>query len=454
MQAAERRIGGWVLGVAVAALVAGCGEREVILSGERFPVRADLDASLPTEEDPEPKAPDLSPPQESRPISLPAAQSNADWTHRGGNARHAAPHAALSAAPQLAWTAAVGEGSSRKQRVTAAPVVDGGRIFTMDAASRVTAVSTGGAAQWVADLTPGFDRGGGLSGGGLATAGGRVFATTTYGEVVALDAASGAILWRQRIDAPISGAPAVDGGAVYVAGRDGGAWAIDAGSGKVIWTVIGTPGNTGFVGTAAPTVGDRAVIFPSGAGDLLAVMKQGGGVKVWQTSIAGKRLGRAYALSYDVTGDAVLSGGTLYTGTAAGRTVALDAGGGAQQWSAGEGALGPLVVTGGSLFLVNDEARLVRLDAATGETVWSVEMPYFENDKPKKRKGIFAHYGPVLAGGRIWVASSDGLLRGFSPTDGALVHTAEIPGGAATQPAVAGGTLYVVSTRGQLLAFR
>ncbi len=96
----------------------------------------------------------------------------------------------------------------------------------------------------------------------------------------------------------------------------------------------------------------------------------------------------------------------------------------------------------------------MRLEAATGATIWSVEMPYFENDKPKRRKGIFAHYGPVLAGGRIWVASSDGLLRGFDPESGALVHTAEIPGGAATQPAVAGGTLYVVSTRGQLLAFR
>ncbi len=451
---AERRVGGWVLGVGLAALLAGCGEREVILPGERFPVRADLDASLPTEEVPNPVAPDLAPANESRPISLGAPQANADWTHRAGNARHAAPHAALSAAPQLAWTAAVGEGSSRKNRVAAAPVVAGGRVFTMDAAARVTAVSTAGAPQWVADLTPGFDRSGGLPGGGLAAAEGRVFATTAYGEVVAMDAASGAILWRQRTDAPIAGAPAVEGGAVYVTGRDGAAWAIDAASGKVIWSVIGSPGQTGFVGTAAPTVGDRAVIFPSGAGDLMAVMKQGGGVKVWQASVAGKRLGRAYAMTFDVTGDAVLVGGVLYTGTAAGRTVALEAGGGEQIWSAGEGAMGPLVVAGDSVFLVNDEARLVRLEAATGATIWSVEMPYFENDKPKRRKGIFAHYGPVLAGGRIWVASSDGLLRGFDPESGALVHTAEIPGGAATQPAVAGGTLYVVSTRGQLLAFR
>ena len=56
--------------------------------------------------------------------------------------------------------------------------------------------------------------------------------------------------------------------------------------------------------------------------------------------------------------------------------------------------------------------------------------------------------------GRIFVASSDGSLRAFDPTNGTLTHTAEIPGGAAAQPAVSGGTLYVVSGKGQLLAFR
>ena len=122
--------------------------------------------------------------------------------------------------------------------------------------------------------------------------------------------------------------------------------------------------------------------------------------------------------------------------------------------AATEGALGPVAVAGGSIFLINDEAKLVRLDAATGEVIWSVAMPYFTKEKIKKRKGIFAHYGPVLAGGRVMVVSSDGLLRAFDPTDGSLTYTAEIPGGAAAQPAVAGGTLYVVGGSGQLHAFR
>lgn len=439
-------------GIGLLAMLAACGEKEVILKGERFPVRADLAASVPVEGQPAPTAPA---PAENQSVAISLGpQTGGDWTHRAGNARHLMPHAALSSAPQLAWTAKIGAGSSRKNRIGAAPVVADGRIFTIDAGVGVTATGTNGGTLWSTDLTASFDKGGGQSAGGLATAGGRVFATTGYGELVALDAASGSVIWRQRVDAPISGAPATDGSAVYVSGRDGSAWAVDAADGKVIWQVTGTPGRAAYVGTAAPTIGDRAVIFPSSGGDLMAVLKIGGGTKIWQASLAGKRLGRAFALTPDVTGDAVIAGKTLFAGSGAGRTVAMSASSGERLWSAGEGALGPVAVAGGSLFLVNDEAKLVRLNAETGEVIWSVEMPYFTTDKVKRRKGIFAHYGPVMAGGRIIVASSDGTLRAFDPANGSLVHTAEIPGGAASQPAVAGGTLYIVGGNGQLHAFR
>lgn len=441
----ERRIG-WLTGAALGlALLAACGEREVILSGERIDVRDVLEGS---------SSRDAGAVRGSAAISLPGQQQNAEWAQRGGNARHHAPHAALSASPRLIWATAVGEGSSRRSRISAAPVVAGGRAFALDAAMVVSAVSPSGALLWQADLTPATDRGGRVSGGGLAAGDGRLYVSTAYGEIVALDAASGAVAWRQRVDAPVHGAPAVADGVVYATGRDGAAWALNAADGKVVWHVTGTPGVAGYLGAAAPTVGDRAVIFPSGAGDLMAVLKIGGGTKVWQESIAGRRPGIAYGEAQDVTGDAVLVGDRLYTGTAAGRTVALEAASGERIWSAEEGALGPLAVAGGSVFLVSDEARLARLDAATGAVIWAVDLPYYTAEKIRKRKDITAHYGPVLAGGRLWVASGDGVLRGFSPTDGTLVATAEIPGGAASQPAVAGGTLYVVSNDGQLLAFR
>lgn len=447
-----RRIGVTISGLAMMAVLAGC-ERELILQGERFPVRADLEASVPVEGEPAPVAPPDRPENRVEPIALPAAQANAAWTHRGGGADHAQPHGALSAAPARVWSVAIGSGNSRKNRISAAPVVADGRVFTMDSAAVVQATSTGGAVIWQADLTAEFDRGGGASGGGLATAGGRVYATTAYGELVALDAATGAVVWRQRLDSPVTGAPAVADGIVYAAGRDGSGWAVAADTGRVKWTVPGAVGATGVLGAAGPSVGANLVLFPFANGSITAALKVSG-VQVWQAPVTGQRVGRAYGGLTDITGDAVILGDVTYAGTASGRTAAFDTSSGERIWTAVEGALNPPLVVGGSVFLVNDENRLVRLDAATGEPVWAIDMPYFTKDKPKRRKAIIPHFGPVLAGGRLAVVSGDGQLRLFNPADGALVGGAEIPGGAASAPALAGGTLYVVGANGQLHAFR
>lgn len=441
-----------IVGLAVLSVLAGC-ERELVLEGERFPVRADLAASMPVEGEAAPVAPADRVENRAVDIALPAATANADWTHRAGNVRHAAPHGLLSAAPQRLWTVDIGAGDSRKNRISAAPVVAEGRIFTMDSDAQVQATGTEGAVLWQTPLAAEFDRGGKVSGGGLAVAGGVVYAATGYGELVALEAATGAVIWRQRLDSPVTGAPAVEAGVVYAVGRDGSGWAVRADTGRVMWTVPGAIGATGMIGAAGPSVGENLVLFPFASGGLVAALKTSG-VQVWQAPVTGQRVGRAYAGVTDITGDAVVLGETTYVGTASGRTAALDTSSGKRLWTAVEGALNPPLVAGGSVFVVNDENRLVRLDAATGEAIWAVDMPYFEKAKPKKRKAIVPHFGPVLAGGHLVVVSGDGQLRLFDPVDGALIGGAEIPGGAAAAPALAGGVLYVVSGKGQLHAFR
>ena len=448
----KRRFWVTISGLAMATALAGC-ERELILSGERFAVREPLEASIPVEGQPAPVAAPIRPENQSVPISLPAAVANAEWSQRGGAANHAQPHGALSAAPVRVWTVNAGKGNTRKNRVSAAPVVADGRVYTMDTAAVVQATGTNGAVLWQSDLTAEFDRGGGVSGGGLAAGPGRVYAATAYGELVALDAASGAVVWRQRVDSAVTGAPTVSGGTVFVSGRDGSGWAIAADTGRVRWTVPGAVGSTGMIGAAGPSVGENVVLFPFTNGSVTAALKVSG-VQVWQAPVTGQRVGRAYAGVTDITGDAVVMGDVTYVGTASGRTAALDTSSGERIWTAVEGALNPPLVVGGSVFVVNDENRLVRLDAATGTQIWAVDMPYFTKDKPKRRKAIVPHFGPVLAGGRLAVVSGDGQLRLFNPADGSLVGGAEIPGGASAPPALAGGTLYVVSGNGQLHAFR
>jgi outer membrane protein assembly factor BamB len=194
-------------------------------------------------------------------------------------------------------------------------------------------------------------------------------------------------------------------------------------------------------------------IFAFGSGEVQAVFRRGG-LNRWDASVAGKRPGRALGNISDVTAAPVVDNGRVYLGNQSGRIAALDVESGARIWSAREGAVGPLWPVGGSVFAVSDLNELLRLDAADGSKIWGVELPNFTERKPKRQGRIVAHHGPVVAGGRVIIASGDGALRSYDPASGALAGSVEIPGGATTAPVVAGATLYVVSARGQLLAYR
>ena len=432
------------LAIAAAVALAAC-ERDEILPGQRLDPMAVASPGAPAYEG----APGVS----STALALPGVSGNADWTQRGGNAAHAPVHAAIGAGTARIWSAPIGQGASRRHRITADPVVAGGLVFTLDSRAQVTATTVGGGRAWSTDITPALEGADSASGGGLAYEGGRVFATTGFGELVALDAATGGVIWRQRVDNAIGGGPAVADGMVYVASRSSVGWAVRASDGRVMWQAAGSPSATGVMGVSTPAVSGGTVVFPFPSGQLMAVDATSG-LTTWTAQIAGQRAGRSIAYIRDVTGDPVVSGGRVYGGTSSGRIDAVDMATGLRDWAADDGAMSPVVVAGGSVFAVNDQAELIRLDAATGGVIWRQPLPGFTTERVRKQSRVHAHYGPVLAGGRLFVASSDGVLRIFDPASGTLTGQAEIPGGAASAPVVAGQTLYVVGRDGRLNAFR
>lgn len=419
------------------ALLVGCSEPDIILPGERFDIRPGDNTT-----------------NRAVPISLPGQRANADWTERSGNAQNRIVHPALGTSLTQRFAVPIGEGDSRRARITADPVVAGGVIYTLDARAQVTATATNGGNVWTSDVARPSDNRADASGGGLAVSGGRVFVTTGFGELTALDAASGAELWRQDLDAPGTAAPTVAGGLVYVVARDSTAWAIEADTGRIRWQLDGTPSLTAFGGGAGAAVSNDVAVFPFPSGEIVATFPQGG-LRRWSSVVSGERVGQVVSRISDISGDPVIDGGRVYAGNFSGGLVALDAASGDRIWTATEGAVSPVWPTGNSVFLVNDLSQLVRLDKTDGSVIWRVDLPKFvDTGRLRKSRTVFAHYGPVLAGGRLIVASSDGNIRSFDPISGALVAAVPLPGGAASNPVVAGGTLYVVSKTGQLVAFR
>lgn len=103
---------------------------------------------------------------------------------------------------------------------------------------------------------------------------------------------------------------------------------------------------------------------------------------------------------------------------------------------------------------MNDLGQLTRLDATDGSKVWSVDLPGFVSLAQRKSKDVVTHHGPVLAGGRLLLASGDGLLRQFDPETGAERSAIRLGSGATANPIVADGILYILCRDGKLRAYR
>ncbi|GIT86925.1 PQQ-like beta-propeller repeat protein [Roseobacter sp. OBYS 0001] len=425
--------------------LSACAEDDFILPGKRESVDSVLNGVDASET--------LAIQNEARAISLQAVQSNASWPQAMGSPEFRTAHPALASQITEIWSADIGAGDGRKQRIVATPVVGGGLIYTLDAEALVTATSPSGQTVWQSDVRPARDRSGQATGGGLAFDSGRVFVSLGYGNLVSLDAATGAELWRQRLDGTASGTPTVFDGIVYLTAGDDRGWAVTADEGRLLWQLTASPDVTNVLGAPAPAVAGDLAVFAFGSGEVQAVFRRGG-LRRWDASVRGERLGTALGNIGDVTAPPMIVGNRVYVGNQSGRLVALTLDAGARVWTANEGAAGNIVAAGDSIFVLSDLNELLRLDASDGSRIWGVPLSRFVKDRPRKRAEIYTHHGPILAGGRLYVASNDGFLRSFDPASGALVNSIEIAGGATTSPVVAGGVLYVVSSNGRLHAFR
>ena len=173
---------------------------------------------------------------------------------------------ALAASPTRIWTASI-PGSTKKERLAAAPVVAAGKLYIVDvnAAVRQFDAATG-AAGWITEMNPEKENQSSRFGGGVSYDDGKVYATSGLGDVVAMNAADGAILWRKKPGGPLRGAPTIANGNLYVLSQDNQLYALAQADGAVQWNQSGSLETQGVFGVAAPASAQGTVVagFSSG----------------------------------------------------------------------------------------------------------------------------------------------------------------------------------------------
>ena len=387
------------------------------------------------------------------PISLPPAVMNASWSEPGGVATNSPGHLAVGQTLHPVWTVDAGEGSAKRERLTAIPIVYGKRIFTMDSEGTVHALSTAnGASEWtfrtVPDAKSGFDflhplnrnnvsRAG--FGGGLAADEGKIFVATGYGTIFALDMNTGQPVWTKNLNIPIREAPTAADGRIFIVDSESELYCLKQTDGSELWNQKGLPENAAVLTSASPAVSGGIVYVPYPSGEITAIDVKNGQPK-WTDSLAKGQINS----SSTAIGEAarpVVDGNAVFAMSRGGQLIATSKDKGERLWTREIAGSQTPWVAGDTVFAVDVTGKLIALTRKDGKVRWVTSLP-----------GSGRWSGPVLAGGKLLLASDEGVFVGADAATGAISSQTDLGEPVLITPVVAEGRLYVLTDKAKLIA--
>jgi outer membrane protein assembly factor BamB len=429
------------------------------LKGERISVMT-LDESL-----------QVDPTLKDTDVVLPAPYRNDAWPQPGGYPSNAMYHLEASGPLKVIWQQDAGKGSDTDSQLTAPPIVAGGRIFVRDAQARVLAFdSKSGKALWGKQLAP---KGGSATflnsatfglfgkdkstdptkgfGGGVAYDDGKIFATTGFGTVVAMDATNGKELWKTETGIPIVNAPVANGGRVFVSSSDDHFYAFAEDDGRILWDQQGIAVSAGILNSTSAAVSGEVVVVPYASGELFALRVQNGRT-AWTDTLT--RSGTITALSEldDISGRPVIDRDLVIAISHSGVMAAIRLSTGDRAWSRDIGGVQTPWVAGDYIYVLTSDNELLCITRSDGKVKWAHQMQRFEDEEDKDTPVVWA--GPVLVSDRLVLVSSIGTAVSISPYTGQLLGRVDIPDGTYIPPVVANGMLYLYTNDAQLVALQ
>ncbi len=400
-------------------------------------------------------------------VVLPAPYRNTEWPEPGGYASNAMYHLEAPGPLRQAWSQDAGKASDKSSRLTAPPIVADGRIYVLDSASHVFAFDAqSGNPLWDASVAPGgsddsylfgligtdhsVDPSKGF-GGGVAYDDGKIFVSSGFGNVVALDARSGKKLWTQSLGDPIVNAPAANGGRVFVSTQENHFYALAQDDGRRLWDHQGIAESAGILESTSAAVAGEFILVPYSSGEIYAIRVQNGR-PAWNDMLTHSGVATALSELDDIAGRPVIDRDMVFAISHSGIMAAININSGDRMWSRDIGGIQTPWVAGDYVYVLTTDEQIICLTRKEGKVKWIHQLQRW-ND-PDAKNGPIVWAGPVLVSDRLVVVSSNGIAAAISPYTGVLLGKMEIPAGTYIAPVVANGTLYLYTSNAELVALR
>ncbi|MBX9620988.1 MAG: PQQ-binding-like beta-propeller repeat protein [Alphaproteobacteria bacterium] len=424
----------WLWPVLILALVA-CDATKIPITGTRVPV-VDYESTIKVDEE-----------AKSVSVSLPQSESNANWPQIGRDASHTMSNLAFSGASQPLWVSSIGGGNGAG-RLLSPPIIQEGILYAMDTYGNVSALDAStGAELWRTDISP-EGREMAIIGGGLAYGDGKIFVTSPHAEVLALDAKTGSILWRIPTLSPVRASPAYADGRLYVLTISNMLTVLEGESGKQLWEHAGITEFAGLLGTATPAVSKGVVIVTYSSGEIYA-LKADNGYQLWTETLSSTRRPDSLSALSHIRALPVIDDKKVIIVGHNQKMAAYDLRRGERSWERSIGGTRTPAVSGGYVFMVNSHNELVCLTRDFGQVVWIKKLTC---DLEQPFKGFWE--GPILAGGQLYLVSIHGNLLSLDPKNGKIIKEQNLGSPISLPPIVAQDTLFILTDNGDVMAFK
>ena len=396
-------------------------------------------------------------------FALPPVETVVAWPLPGGTPEQAMGNVSAGKGLTVAWRKSFGTASKRGRYVTAPPVAADGKVFMMDADTRVVAVDARTGSQvWRTATAPGDNKRDRLAfGGGVAYADGKIYVASGFREVLQLDAKTGAIGWRTKTSESIHSAPTVVGGRVFAVALDNTLLTFDAATGAAAWTYQALAESSRILAASSPAVSGDTVVAAFGSGELVALRAVNGN-DLWNEALS--RASRTSALSEirDIPGRPVIYQGDVFAISHSGVFAATDLRTGQARWTLPiVGVTAPLPA-GDVVYAVAKDGLVICAARETGQIYWMKNLN--EGFKSKRKGGVFGVGGqkstrpiwssPLLANDQLLIVGQTGEMVVMNAKTGEIQKRVEMKGASFLAPIAMGDTVYVVTQEADLIAIR
>jgi outer membrane protein assembly factor BamB len=259
-----------------------------------------------------------------------------------------------------------------------------------------------------------------------AVANGVVYVGSFDYNVYALNAKHGGELWRYATGYTVYSSPAVVNGVIYVSSFNENVYALNASTGALLWSYPAGGGSS-------PAV-VNGVIYVGSLNDFdhnVYALKASSGALLWSFPTGGY-----------VGSSPAVTNGVVYVLSEDGNVYALRARTGAKLWSYATGAYLTLLdsspaVANGVVYVVSN--NVYALNASTGALLWSYPATGTSS--------------PAVANGVVYVGTTDDNVYALNASTGALLWKYTTGNAVYSSPAVVNGVVYVGSSDGNVYAF-